>query len=70
MGQSIRLDVSGARAIRQGEVKPIKEKGPMSLSRAKVLSCPEVLQVSMIRPDEEWHSAALKEVTPFLEGQF
>ena len=53
-GQGIRLGVPRTGAVGQGEVKPVKEKGPPGLSGVEALRHPEVLQVAMVRPDEEW----------------
>ena len=49
--QGVRLDVPGSWAIRQGKVKPVKQKGPPGLPGVEALRHPEILQVPVICPN-------------------
>ena len=53
-GQGIRFAVPRNGAVRQGEIELVKQEGPPGLPGVEALCRPEVLQVPMIRPDEEW----------------
>ena len=66
-GQGIRLAVPRPRAVRQGKVKAVEQEGPPGLSGVEALHRPEVLQVAMVRPDEEWDRCSLQKVAPFLQ---
>ena len=57
-GQGIRLAVPRTGAVR-----------PPGLSGVEALRRPEVLQVTMVRPDEEWNRCTHQQVVPFLQHQ-
>ena len=67
-GQGIWLAVPRTGAVRQGEVELVEKEGPPGLSGVEALRRPEVLQVTMVRPDEEWNRCALQQVAPFPAG--
>ncbi len=49
--------------------KTAKEKSPTSLTGVKSLSGTDVLQILMIRPDNEWHAGSLEPVSPLTKSQ-
>ena len=66
-GQGIRFAVPGTQAIRQGEIKAIKQERPPSLPGVEAFGRPEVFHVAMVRPNQEWDRCALQQVAPFLQ---
>ena len=40
------------------------------MTRVQSFSCPQILKVLMIRPDQEWVLRPLQPVPPFLQSNF
>ncbi len=67
--ESIGLDIFRPWPVREVEVKSAKEECPAGLTRAQPLGRTNVLQILVIRPDQEGLRWPLQPVTPLAQGQ-
>lgn len=62
------IHILGTWSVGQGKHKIGKEHGPPCLTRIQSPSCPDVLQVAVVSPDEERVFSPLKPMSPRLQS--
>ena len=67
-GKGVCPHVLGARAVGQGEIKPVEKQGPARLSGAQPLCVPNVRKVFMVRPYEDGVLGSLEPMPPLRQG--
>ena len=70
MGVGPRLRAEGTWSVRESEPKSGKKHGPPCLTRIQSPRCLDLLQITVVSPDEEMVLGPLKKVSQNLQGLY